>query len=139
MKCSNVKNNVILYLEKELSPEDENQFRLHLNFCSDCSKLLTEVIETYESVSLEENIEPEPFFAESVLYKLENETIAETSGEDFSNYGFSAYFKRIAFSGVLAIIVLLVMFYIVNGSLPFNFDSDAFSTDNVSSMIFDNF
>ncbi len=140
MNCKDIKNNLINFLENGLNPEDEKEFRIHLESCRECSNLFDEVAETYHTIDIKEVIEPKAFFAESVLSRMyKEEELKEYNGPLFDNI-FYKYFKEVLYSGLAFVMVLLIVFYISEGTFSFNFlsDSDYFSTGDVSGMFLDN-
>jgi predicted anti-sigma-YlaC factor YlaD len=140
MNCKKIQNNLISFLEKRLTPEEEKEFRLHLETCKECSQLFAEVTETYQTTDIKEVIEPRAFFAESVLRKIyKEEESREYSDSLFENI-FYKYFKEILYSGLAFIMVLMLVFYISEGTIAFNFfsDSDYFSASDVSGLFLDN-
>jgi predicted anti-sigma-YlaC factor YlaD len=62
MNCKNVKNNFIFFLENELTEEKRVEMGNHLKACSDCSHLLEEFSELWETIEHHEKIQPSPYF-----------------------------------------------------------------------------
>jgi predicted anti-sigma-YlaC factor YlaD len=137
MDCNKFKNKIIQYAEGTLPDEEKMDFELHLNECSECAVLFNRVSETYSAVDLKKEIEPKAFFAESVLGKIADAGNNEANEELL----FTAFFRKLAITGVAFIFALLIFFYVSEGTLSFNFlsDDDSNIEDNSAEMIFENF
>jgi predicted anti-sigma-YlaC factor YlaD len=62
MNCKKVKENLLFFLENELSEERRIQMENHLKDCPDCSRLLDEFSLLWEGVQQREGIGPSPYF-----------------------------------------------------------------------------
>jgi len=140
MKCRKFRNNLIFLSEKSVFPDSEKELSQHLDSCNECSELYKEISETYGNLNVEKEIEPRAFFADSVINKISESVVnAADNSSLFDKFLFN-YFKKVAVSGVAVIIIMIVFFYVTEGTFLFNFltDSDDFSIDKVSSIFFDN-
>lgn len=143
MKCKELNNLIISYIEKELTSEKESEFKKHLSECSECSKLFSEVEADYLTLDNAEEIEPRAFFAESIMNKLESEEekVSDSIFDVTFDIAFSKFFKKFAYSGVAFIIVLIIFLYSTGNLFLINnsSDEDDFNTGSVSTEFFDNF
>ena len=140
MDCKKVRNNLIFLIEKEVSSDIEKELSVHLNSCPECLKLYEELSETYKAINTSREIEPKAFFAESIINKI---NVPEKYGIDNSSLlekFFLDYFKKIAISGIALVVLIIVFFYITEGSFLFNYfsESNDLTTENVSTLFFDN-
>lgn len=62
MNCKSAKENLVFFLENELSEERRIQMENHLKNCPDCSRLLEEFSLLWEGVQQREGIGPSPYF-----------------------------------------------------------------------------
>lgn len=62
MNCKEIKNNMIAYLEKDLSEEEMLAFRLHLPECYNCRSLFENVQAAWQVMEDEKQIKPDPFY-----------------------------------------------------------------------------
>ena len=140
MECKKIQNNLISFLENRLTSEEEKEIRLHLDTCRECSHIFEEVTKTYQTIDIKEVIEPRAFFAESVLGKIYKQEESKVYSDSLFENIFYKYFKEVLYSGVGFIMLLIIVFYISEGTFAFNFfsDSDYFSTGDVSEIFLDN-
>lgn len=139
MDCKYIQNNLVQYIENELSVDKIDGIKEHLDSCKECSDLFSEISLTYDILGDKEEIEPKAFFAESVLSKmLREEELQLTESSVFENL-FSKYFKEIAYSALTFIVLLTIVFYLSEGTFIFSSlsDSDFLTSDNISSLFFE--
>jgi hypothetical protein len=139
MNCKFIQNNLIFYVENGLPEANNNRIKVHLDSCKECSRLFSEISETYNAIETKEEIEERAFFTDSVLNKIRQED--ELLNDDSSIFDnlFSKYFREIAYSGMALILVLFIIYYISEGTSLFSFmqDNDFLSSDNLSVIFFD--
>lgn len=82
MKCNNIHNDLISYLEGSLSREESNAIEKHLNTCDECMKFSDKLRVTLGYIDIEKEVSVTPGFADMVLTKLDNEVDNEV--EEFS-------------------------------------------------------
>ena len=140
MDCKEIRNNIIFLIEKEISPDKEKELSVHLKNCRECSVLYNNILETYKSLDIKEEIEPKAFFAESVLNKLDTTEESRIDNSSLLERFFFEYFKKIAISGIAIIVLIIVFFYITEGTFLFNYfsDTDDLTTENVTTIFLDN-
>ena len=139
MDCKNIRKNFIFYIENTLSKDEAKELSEHLATCKECSGLFEEISESYRILDIKEEIEPKAFFTESVMGKILTEESVEK--ESFKlDLIFSNFFRKISYAGIAVIVALVILFYATEGTFSFNFtaDSDELSTENVTSLFFDN-
>jgi hypothetical protein len=142
MNCKELHKSILKYFEKELTPEKENEFKEHIVECNGCAGLYADITETYMSLNTEKEIEPKAFFTESVMIKIEavDEKGKENILDITLDIAISRFFKKFAYTGVAFIIALFILLYTTDNLSLFNnvADDDDFSTDNVSTVFFEN-
>jgi hypothetical protein len=143
MNCKKIYKSIFSYLEKELTPEKEKEFKEHLKECNECTKLYSDITEIYMTLNTEQEIEPKAFFTESVMNKIEysEEKTKENIVDITLDIAISKFFKKFAYTGIAFIIALIILLYTTDNLFLFNnlAEEDDFSTDNISSVIFENF
>lgn len=72
LHCQSVKENLILFLEKELSGEIIQAMDHHLEFCEDCRAAHNQVQETLAVILKDRIIPCDPYFIPRLLAKQEN-------------------------------------------------------------------
>jgi predicted anti-sigma-YlaC factor YlaD len=138
MNCKEINKSVIKFIEKELTPEKENEFNEHIQECKECSGMYSSVAETYKAIDIYKEIEPKAFFTESVMNKIDSEKVTESIFDVTLDIAVSAFFKKFAYTGVAFIIALFIVLY-STGNLSFNNTAEEdFSTNAVSSLFFEN-
>ena len=109
--CSEIKELLSSFIDKEVSQEEERLINEHLETCSDCAKELSELMELkylMEKIGKEELEAPEGF-AESVMNKIENEKIQQE--KEGRLYGlFDSFFKKPWIPAVIAAMLLVVIY-----------------------------
>ena len=142
MDCKEFNKTIFKYLEKELSREKENDFKKHITECSECAGIFVNVKDTYLMLNIENEIEPKAFFTESVMNKIE--AAGEKTGDNLlditMDIAISKFFKKFAYTGIAFIIALFILLYTTDNIFLFNntAEDDDFSTDNVSTVFFEN-
>ena len=72
MKCKNLHEKLIFFLEGELSPVKMNEVQNHLDGCSSCAAFAKELKLTLGIIDIEKNPEINPYFYTRLKAKLEN-------------------------------------------------------------------
>jgi hypothetical protein len=143
MNCKELNKSIFRYLEKELPPGKEAEFKKHITECKECAGLYANITEAYMTLNIEQEIEPKAFFTESVMNKIEaeNENVKESMFDITLDIAISKFFKKFAYSGIAFLIALFILLYSTDNLFLFNnsAEDDDFSTDNVSTVFFDNF
>lgn len=74
MKCRDLHNKLIFYLETDLPKEKMIQIQLHLNKCRECSLFLEDMKKTIEIIEADKIQQTDPFFYTRLKAKMENQT-----------------------------------------------------------------
>jgi len=74
MKCKDVQQELIFYIDNELPVEKMELVRKHLKECADCSSFLAELRTDLEIIESEKNPEVSPFFFTHLSARLEEST-----------------------------------------------------------------
>ena len=141
MNCKEINKSIINFIEKELTPEKANAFERHIKECNECAKLFSDISQAYYSINMNQEIEPKAFFTESVINKIDTEKVKDNIFDITLDIAISKFFKKFAYTGVAFIIALFILLYTTDNLFLFNnlAEEDEFSTDNISSVFFDNF
>lgn len=141
MNCKEVNKSVIKFIEKELTPEKEYEFKEHLNGCTKCSGIYSSIEEGYSNLNIAGEIEPKAFFTERVMNKIDNEKVNESIFDVTVDIAISKFFKKFAYTGVAFIIALFILLYTTDNLFLFNnlAEDDGFNTNTISSVFFENF
>jgi hypothetical protein len=141
MKCKEINKSIIKIIEKELTPENENEFKEHLKNCEECLKLYSDITDTYSILNTGQEIEPKAFFTESIMNKIDTKKVKENILDITLDIAISKFFKKFAYSGLAFIIALFILLYTTNNLPLFNnlSEEDDFSTNYVPSLFFENF
>lgn len=75
MNCSTCQNNLIAYLEEKLPIGMQSDIADHLESCTKCLDLFTEMKITYGIIDAEKAIECNPFLATRVMAAIESKEI----------------------------------------------------------------
>lgn len=73
MNCKQVKYKLKSKLLERLNENEKNLINQHLQSCSCCSKLYSEVVNTLNIIEQEKHISSHPFFNERILKSINNE------------------------------------------------------------------
>jgi len=140
MNCKDINKSVIKYLDKELSPEQESEFKEHLTGCNECSVMCSSIEEGFKNLYNVREIEPKAFFTESVLNKIDNQKVKESIFDVTVEIAISGFFKKFAYTGVAFIIALFILLYTTDNMFLFNnaADDDVFTSNRISTAFFDN-
>ncbi len=143
MNCKEFHKSIFSYLEKELPQEKETEFKEHISECKECARLFSDIKESYMTLNIENEIEPKAFFTESVMNRIEaeSEKVKDSIFDITFDIAISKFFRKFAYTGIAFIIALFILLYTTDNLFLFNnlAEDDDFSTDNVSSVFFDNF
>jgi len=140
MKCKNANKNLVLYIENALPDDKEREMKEHLGTCKECSILMKELSESYETLNIKEVIEPKAFFAESVLGRISGNEAGkkEFIGSPLFDNIFSKYFREVIYSAAVILIILAAIFYLSESNLSLIPENDLFTEDDISIMNLDN-
>ena len=85
MKCKDLHNKLIFYLEGDLPEKEMEQLRIHLSECSECAQFAGEMQKTPGIVEAEKSPEVNPFFFTRLKAKMEsqNESFESKAGHPF--------------------------------------------------------
>lgn len=72
MKCKEIHNSILPFLEKDLSHEKELLFQEHLNSCSDCLAKFQFIEAELAQIDSDKKTEADPFFITRVEQRLQN-------------------------------------------------------------------
>ncbi|MGB8658711.1 MAG: anti-sigma factor [Candidatus Zixiibacteriota bacterium] len=70
MDCKNAKENLVFFLEKELSPEQRVEFEDHLKICPACSRLLGGFSQLWGALERRQRIQPSPHFRSGLKRRI---------------------------------------------------------------------
>jgi hypothetical protein len=73
MNCNNFSNNILPYIDKELSQEQSSVFSKHMNSCSTCKQLFDEISATYKLIEVENDMPKNPFFYHKLISKIQHQ------------------------------------------------------------------
>ena len=73
MKCKNIHNNLIFFLEKELPASEMEQVEKHLNTCEECALFAAEMKSTLQILEDDKVRDENPFFFTRVKARIQNE------------------------------------------------------------------
>lgn len=120
MDCDKISNNIIFYLDNDLSEDGRVKFEAHIHECPQCKPLYENVAATYSIIALENQMEANPFFYHKLKTKL------ETKEESRVINIFSTVLKPLAIAASIALGIM-----IGNGELDIlNITTD--DTENIS-------
>ena len=71
MDCDKILNNILFYLDNELVETERVEFESHLHECPECKTLFNNVAATYKIITVENQVEVNPFFYHKLKTKLE--------------------------------------------------------------------
>jgi len=72
MNCDKFSENILSYIDYELTQEQTSEFDEHLGKCSSCKHLFAEVSATYQLIEVEKNLPKNPFFYHKLTTQLQN-------------------------------------------------------------------
>ncbi len=72
MNCNQIENNILFFIDKELSQRDIEAFNAHINHCDHCKLLVGNVSEAYLSKNKIVEFTEDPYFFTRLKQKLEN-------------------------------------------------------------------
>ena len=77
MKCNDLHNKIIFFLDAELPVKEMQEIKLHLAECAECNAFTEEMKKTFKILSDEKRPEVNPFFYTRVKAKLEKQLEAK--------------------------------------------------------------
>ena len=126
-KCSEIKENISLYIDNELEPDELKEFEEHIAFCEDCRNELNEIMQIVGLCKNTAEVElPENFKNELHLKLLEAQ---EQRNAEKLAFFHSRYLKL--FSSIAAVFLLV---FLIRGLYNFNLFTGAKSGGSTGSM-----
>ena len=134
MKCSEVKFNLISFINKELSEQENNKIQNHLQICNDCKNEYDLLIKTYDLLKTSENLEPSEDFLQKLHQKIEQEkskkvsekfflrTLIQRVKESFSSSLIEASTKIFS--------VVLIALFILGTIIPWSIQETVYAFEN---------
>ena len=101
MNCDKVSENMLSYLDHELSEERSIEFDKHLDKCLSCKILFEELSSTYQIIEVEKNIPIDPFFYHKLTTRLQNKK------QEQSNNIFMNVLKPLAVAASIALGIII--------------------------------
>jgi hypothetical protein len=101
MDCNKIYQNIIFYLDNELSEDGRIEFEAHLHDCPQCRNLYENVASTKKLITVENKIEVNPFF----YYKLK--TRLDTKEESSVINIFATVLKPLAIAASIALGIII--------------------------------
>ena len=101
MDCKIISNNILFYLDDELSEDVRIKFESHLEACPECTALYENVASTYKLIALETQMAASPFFYHKLKTKL------ETKEESRVINIFSTVLKPMAIAASIALGIII--------------------------------
>jgi len=99
MKCKEIHNDLIFYLDNELPAERRQEVEEHLERCADCREFLHILRGSLEQIQAEKNPEASPFFYTRLSAKLNRVEPAEYRGW-LTRVAQPAFFGVLLFAGI---------------------------------------
>ena len=84
MNCEDFAENIVFYLDGELSPAARKRFDHHKTSCPNCQALFTEVAATYQTIATAEEVPASPFFYHKLQARLAREQTTQQTGRVIS-------------------------------------------------------
>lgn len=140
INCNEIHKSIIKFTENELPPDKESEFMEHIKDCKECTKIYSDIAETYGGLNTKKEVEPKAFFTESVMNKIDIQTEKESFFDITFDIAVSKFFKKFAYTGIAFIIALFVFLYATgNLYLLNNMTEEETSVNDISSLFFENF
>ena len=83
MNCKALHNKLIFFLDNDLSDNEMEQVRIHLDVCPECAAFAEDMKKTLGVLQKERSIEVNPFFYTRLKAKLENQSVRTRQGSFF--------------------------------------------------------
>jgi len=71
MNCNSTLDNILLYIDNELTKEERIKLESHLQECAECEALYKNIAATYNIIETENQLKASPFFYHKLITKLE--------------------------------------------------------------------
>ena len=81
MKHEQIHQDLIFYLDNELSVEKRNAVEKHLEECADCRSFLAFILESVQIIEKEKNPEVSPFFYTRLSARLDEKKVYHTQSQ----------------------------------------------------------
>jgi predicted anti-sigma-YlaC factor YlaD len=114
MDCNHIKNQLLLYLDNELEPAQQQAVQNHLANCLHCTEHLHQLTQFWGSPEVIESVEPSPWLWSRIAARLS----AAKSRRDYFTEVCGWIFARAVPVAAVAIIMIGVLTGIYLGSLP---------------------
>jgi len=101
MNCDKFSENILSYIDDELTIEQTSEYGEHLAKCSSCQHLLTEISATYQLIEVEKNLPKNPFF----YHKLK--TQLQSTNQEKANNIFMNVLKPLAVAASIALGIMI--------------------------------
>lgn len=132
MKCRKVRPYLFSYFKNELSEDEKEKIKFHLESCPDCARdsLEVERVSSLVKTSLE-TLTPSPDFNQKLLFEIQKLSLEKAeevkSPSNFSLLTFHFPLRvRWALAGSLAVIILASVLWFVQKPAPFKPRGDLF-------------
>lgn len=121
MNCNDVRDNLSLYIDDELSEEEKKLIEEHLKRCPECSKELEEYKKLIQMLNDLPDEEPPVGYCKRLHQKLLNESVLESDGKadkitKMPEKSRKNKFKWVKFAGLAASLTLVLLVYGLNNS-----------------------
>lgn len=97
MKHKSIHNDLIFYLEGELSSERNREISEHLSTCSECRQFAEVLKASFSIIEKEKNQEQNPFFYQALKAKIENRKPVEKT------FGIQRILQPVLFTVILIV------------------------------------
>jgi predicted anti-sigma-YlaC factor YlaD len=79
MKCNEIHNHILFFVEKQLKAEQLQAVELHLQTCSACRQLAEEISQTLDLIHLEKNNSSDDVFFEELMLQQNEKRVQSAS------------------------------------------------------------
>jgi len=140
MKCSEVKFNLISFINKELSGQENNEIQNHLQMCNDCKNEHDLLIKTYDLLRTAENPEPSEDFLLRLHQKIEQEESKKVSEKLFLRMVIQrvkeSFSSSLIETSIKVVSIVLIVLFILGAIIPWSTQETvyAFENWNISKM-----
>ncbi|RLD41502.1 MAG: hypothetical protein DRI86_13280 [Bacteroidetes bacterium] len=101
MKCNDVKEKLIPFINNELDYQQMDSINIHINTCKDCKKIYEFTKNSLLTINKDKRSDSNPFFYQSVMTKMENkhETKKISISQNILKYSAAAMLSIISIVG----------------------------------------
>lgn len=100
MKCSEIKDKLIAYMQNDLPEAEMKAFEEHLSQCSDCMYIYNMVQDQWQVIEEEKQLEPDPFYLTRIEQAIDN------INKKSSDHSYTLVFRTVR--SVAAVLILLI-------------------------------